>query len=181
MSSKIIGFKAGVPGAQVRKDLLGFKAKGRPSMGFHVPTLRSVLEDYLGLSESRKAVLVGAGNLGKALSRFPGFKNYHIEIELLLDNDPKKIGQSVGPLEISNFADLDKLVRTSDVRIGIIATPAASAQKVAEQLVEAGVIAIWNFSPVRLKLPPEVFVKDEDLSAGIAILSHKAAEFDRSH
>lgn len=176
ISSSEMGEKAGVPGAQVRKDLLPFKAKGRPSLGFHVSTLKAILEAYLGLLEDREAVLVGAGNLGKALALFPGFHQYRIRISYLFDCDPAKTGTQVGDFTIRHTDTLGTTIREKGIRIAIITTPADAAQRVAEELISCGIVAIWNFSPVRLQVPPGVYVKYEDLSAGLAILSHKAAE-----
>jgi redox-sensing transcriptional repressor len=181
ISSSEIGRKAGVPGAQVRKDLLCFKAKGRPSVGFHVLTLRKDLERYLGLEHSRSVALVGAGNLGKALAQFPGFAQYGMKITLLLDKDPQKIGSVIGGLEIKGMDVLPLIAKEKRLKIGIITTPASEAQLVAEQMVAAGIISIWNFTPTRLSLPEEVFIRYEDLSAGLALLSQKAAEFERNH
>lgn len=178
ISSETIGREAGVPGAQVRKDLLGFKAKGRPSMGFNVGTLAAILEEYLGLAEGGEAALVGAGNLGKALALFNGFEQYRMKISMLFDNDPRKTGLKVGELEVHPMTDLSEMVRSRGVRIGIITTPAAAAQETAEALVNAGVTALWNFTPVRLALPEAVHVRYENLSAGLALLAHKA--FGRS-
>jgi redox-sensing transcriptional repressor len=176
LSSAEMGQKAGVPGAQVRKDLLPFKAKGRPSLGFHVTTLKAILEAYLGLLEDREAVLVGAGNLGKALALFPGFHQYRIRIAHLFDWDRAKTGSRVGDYTIHHTDELSAFIQDKKIRIAIITTPAEAAQSVAEELIRSGIVAIWNFSPIRLQVPDSVYVKYEDLSAGLAILSHKAAE-----
>jgi redox-sensing transcriptional repressor len=133
-----------------------------------------VLEDFLGLTEKKEAALVGVGNLGKALSSFPGFQQYGVEISLLLDNDPEKWGSAAGDHIIYSMAEADARIREKRIKIAIITTPAEVAQEVADLLVEAGIAAIWNFTPVRLTVPEEVYVLYEDLSAGIAILSCKA-------
>ncbi len=179
ISSETIGKEAGVPGAQVRKDLLGFKAKGRPSLGFHVKTLRDILEEYLGLSSPGEAALVGAGNLGKALARFNGFSQYNLNISLIFDNDPRKAGSKAGELEIFHINDMKEKLAERNIRIGIITTPAEAAQEVAETMIGNGIIAIWNFTPLRLVVPDRIYVLYEDLSAGLALLAHKAAEYER--
>jgi redox-sensing transcriptional repressor len=179
ISSETIGKKAGVPGTQVRKDLLGFKAKGRPSLGFHVKTLRDILKEYLGLNRPGEAALIGAGNLGKALARFNGFRQYNLNISLIFDNDPRKVGSMAGDLEIFPVSDLKDKLSARQVRIGIITTPASAAQEVAEKMIESGIIAIWNFTPLRLVVPDNIYVRYEDLSAGLALLAHKAAEYER--
>jgi len=172
ISSAELGRSAGVPPAQVRKDFSYLSQKGRPGVGYEVEALASYLEAFLGLVDTKEAVLAGAGNLGRALALYPGFPAYGLQIVALFDDDAGKVGQEVGGRTILPVEEMGDLVRRRGIRIGVITTPAGAAQQVAEDMVEAGVRAIWNFAPESLEVPEEVFVKNEDLAAELAVLSH---------
>jgi redox-sensing transcriptional repressor len=172
VSSSELGRSAGVPSTQVRKDLSYLSQRGRPGVGYEARALASHLEEFLGLVNAKEAALVGVGNLGRALSLYPGFNAYGLQIILLFDNDPQKIGEQVAGQEIITVERLGNLVRRMKIRIGVITTPAEVAQEVADVMVEAGIKAIWNFAPQSLEVPEGVFVKNEDLAAELAVLSH---------
>lgn len=176
ISSSDLGQRAGVPAAQVRKDLSYLEQKGRPGVGYDAQELAGYLEGYLGLVNEKEAALVGVGNLGQALVLYPGFSTYGLNIVVLFDNDPKKIGAEIGGRTIFDVDRLANLVQRLGIRIGIVATPAGAAQDVVDTLVAGGVKAIWNFAPVRLEVPNDVFLKQEDLAASLAVLSHHISQ-----
>ncbi|NLE77121.1 MAG: redox-sensing transcriptional repressor Rex, partial [Chloroflexi bacterium] len=128
--------------------------------------------EFLGLVNRHEAVLVGVGNLGRALVLYPGFSASGVEIVALFDRDPAKVGQTVGEREILPVVKLSDLVRRLQIRMGIITVPAEAAQEVAKALVSGGVQVIWNFAPCRLCVPDGVYVRNEDLAAELATLSH---------
>jgi redox-sensing transcriptional repressor len=169
-SSEELAAVVGVHPAQVRKDL-GLVAQGRAGVGYNTRQLLRQLEDLLGLNNATEAIIVGAGNLGLALARYPGFAHYGLSIAALCDADPAKVGREVEGKPVLPIAKLAPLARRLDVRMGIICVPAAAAQAVADEMVAAGIIAIWNFAPTPLKVPPDVMVRNEDLAAQLAILS----------
>lgn len=173
LSSSALGAAADVPPEQVRKDLSYLSEKGRSGVGYDVKALAGRIEEFLGLVNHKDAILVGAGNLGRALALFPGFKPYGLQIVVLFDNDPAKIGQKVGSLEVLPIEKMVSLVQRMKISLGIITTPPESAQEIADAMVEAGIHAIWNFSPRRLNLPEGVALKNEDLASELAVLSHK--------
>jgi len=172
MSSRELGDAAGVPDAQVRKDLGYLDYEGRPGVGYDVRELAAGLEDFLGLVNDKEAVVVGAGHLGTALALYGGFERYGLRIVALFDADPAKLGTLPDGRQILPVAKLTDLVSRLQVQIGIIAVPEQAAQEVAERLVAGGVRAIWNFAPCKLALPADVLVKNEDLAAELATLSH---------
>jgi len=172
MSSRELGDAAGVPDAQVRKDLGYLDYEGRPGIGYDVRALAAGLEDFLGLVNDKEAVVVGAGHLGTALAVYEGFARYGLRIVALFDADPAKLGTLPDGRQILPVAKLTDLVSRLQVQIGIIAVPEQAAQEVAERLVAGGVRAIWNFAPCKLALPADVLVKNEDLAAELATLSH---------
>ncbi len=172
MSSRELGDAAGVPDAQVRKDLGYLDYEGRPGVGYDVRELAAGLENFLGLVNDKEAVVVGAGHLGTALALYGGFERYGLRIVALFDADPAKLGTLPDGRQILPVAKLTDLVSRLQVQIGIIAVPEQAAQDVAERLVAGGVRAIWNFAPCKLALPADVLVKNEDLAAELATLSH---------
>ena len=172
MSSWELGDAAGVPDAQVRKDLGYLDYEGRPGIGYDVRALAAGLEDFLGLVNDKEAVVVGAGHLGTALAVYEGFARYGLRIVALFDADPAKLGTLPDGRQILPVAKLTDLVSRLQVQIGIIAVPEQAAQEVAERRVAGGVRAIWNFAPCKLALPADVLVKNEDLAAELATLSH---------
>jgi len=172
ISSQELGDEAGVPAAQARRDLSYIGEAGRPGLGYKVADLAGRLESFLGLGEIKEAVLVGTGNLGRALASYPGFSRYGLRIAALFDRDPTKIGARIGSIEVHSVDDMVTFVRQRQIKIGILAVPAPPAQSIAERMAEAGVKVIWNFAPTSLTLPPTVMVFNEDLAARLATLSY---------
>lgn len=171
ISSAQLATSLGMDSAQVRRDLSSIGEFGRPGIGYNVPELLEALEQILGIRNRTEAVLVGVGRLGAALFRYPGFEAYGLRIVGLFDSDPQKVGSNVDGALIRSVSELPHLVRRLCIQMGIITAPPAAAQEIADTLVGAGVIAIWNFAPVSLSVPPGVMVRDEDLAAGLSYLS----------
>ncbi len=172
VSSRELGEAAGVPDAQVRKDLGYLSYEGRPGVGYDVRLLAACLEEFLGLANDKDAVLVGLGNLGRALAYYPGFERYGLHIVAIFDSDPAKQGRLPDGRQVFPVEKLADLVRRLQIRIGIITVPEAAAQSVADALIAGGVEVIWNFASCRLNVPAGVLVKNEDLGAELATLSH---------
>lgn len=175
ISSHELGVEAGVPAAQARKDLVCLQETGRPGVGYNVQQLAAQLEEFLGLTEVKEAVLVGAGNLGRALVSYPGFARYKLRISALFDHNPAKIGTRVGGLEVHSLDKLGPHIQERGILIGILAVPAPPAQTIAERMAEAGIRVIWNFAPMSLQLPGDIMVFNEDLAARLATLSYYIA------
>mgnify|MGYP000880625622 CR=1 FL=1 len=171
ISSAQLAASLGMDSAQVRRDLSSIGEFGRPGIGYNVPELLEALEEMLGLRNRTEAVLVGVGRLGAALFRYPGFDTYGLRIVGLFDSDPERIGAELDGTPIRSVSEIPHVVRRLSIQMGIITAPPAGAQEIADMLVEAGVIAIWNFAPVSLSVPPGVMVRDEDLAAGLSHLS----------
>jgi redox-sensing transcriptional repressor len=172
VSSRELGDAAGVPDAQVRKDLGYVSYDGRPGVGYDVRLLAACLEEFLGLMNDKEAVLVGLGNLGHALAHYPGFQHYGLHIIAMFDNDTAKQGRLPDGRQVFPVEKLTDLVGRLQVRIGIIAVPESAAQWVADALIAGGVQVIWNFASCQLCVPADVYVKNEDLGAELAELSH---------
>jgi len=172
VSSDELGRSVGVPGAQVRKDLSCLSEQGRPGIGYDARSLASHLEEFLGLINDKEAVLVGVGNLGRALALYPEFARYRLQIIALFDNDVAKVGQTLDGRRILPMGRLANLSQRLHIQMGIITVPASAAQEVAEAMIAGGIKVIWNFAPCRLVVPEDVLVKNEDLAAQLAALSH---------
>ena len=172
VSSQELADRFHLNSAQIRKDLAYFGEFGIRGVGYNVAQLREHLVNILGLNEERRVVLVGAGNLGTALSHYSGFNTGGFRIVAILDEDPHKIGKKVpGGLTVEDVATLPALVKERKVHIGIITVPASAAQKVFDDLIAAGVQAVLNFAPTQLKGHPEAKLKNVDLKINLELLS----------
>jgi redox-sensing transcriptional repressor len=171
ISSERLAELAGVNAAKVRKDLSYLGSYGTRGVGYDVEFLLYQISRELGLTQDWPVVIVGLGNLGHALANYRGFPARGFRIVALVDADPGKVGERIGDLTVRHIEELPQVVAKERVAIGIVATPAAAAQDVATQLVEAGVTSILNFAPSVVSVPPHVSLRKVDLSIELQILS----------
>lgn len=170
VSSKELGGRLDIPSTQVRKDLSYYGEFGRRGVGYNVHDLKKSVGKILGVDKCWSAVVMGAGNLGRALVNYGGFNKIGMNITHVLDVDLDKIGNKIGDITVQSTQELEKIVEKEEVKLGIITVPSDAAQAVANELVEAGIKAIWNFAPTRLYVPDDVVVRNEDLAVGIVSL-----------
>jgi len=170
-SSGDIAEGVGVSPAQVRKDLAYFGEFGTRGVGYNVKDLRQHILRILGLSSDWSVSLVGAGNLGLALSSYKGFRERGFIITSIFDADPKKVGTMIGNVEVLPIEQLVEVAKQNLTQIGIVAVPAQVAQEIADQLIEAGVKAILNFAPVILNIPPQIELRNVDLAVNLEVLT----------
>jgi redox-sensing transcriptional repressor len=159
ISSERLAELAGVNAAKVRKDLSYLGSYGTRGVGYDVEFLLFQMSRELGLTKDWPVVIVGIGNLGAALANYGGFGERGFPVAALVDADRSKVGTMFGDHEIRHVEDLPELVAELGIAIGIIATPAAGAQDVADRLVAAGVTSILNFAPTVLAVPPEASLR----------------------
>lgn len=171
ISSGGLARASGVNSAIVRKDLSHLGAFGTRGVGYRVDELVSEVSEVLGLSQDRAVVIVGIGNLGRALAAYDGFDRRGFRIVGLLDADPRKHGTPLGGQVIEPADQLEQIVDERDVTIAVLATPASHAQAVTDRLVAAGITGVLNFAPVHLDCPDHVSVRNVDLSTELQILS----------
>jgi len=171
ISSGEIAEGVGVSPAQVRKDLAYFGEFGTRGVGYNVKDLGRDVLKILGLGEDWNVTLVGLGNLGLALSMYKGFKERGFNITSIFDNDPAKIGTIVNGIEVMSVERLEEVVRKNNTQIGIISVSSEVAQEIVNLLVKAGVQAILNFAPVVLNVPPEVELRNVDLTVSLEVLT----------
>lgn len=171
ISSGDIAEGVGVSPAQVRKDLAYFGEFGIRGVGYNVKDLHRNILKILGLSNEWSVSLVGLGNLGLALSTYRGFKERGFIITSIFDNDPHKIGMVINGVEVLPLEKLEEVVAQRKTQIGAITVPSSSAQVIADKLVKSGIKAILNFAPVVLNVPPEVELRNVDLSVNLEVLT----------
>jgi redox-sensing transcriptional repressor len=171
VSSERLAEMAGVNAAKVRKDLSYLGSYGTRGVGYDVEYLLYQISRELGLTQDWPVVIVGVGNLGHALANYRGFSARGFRVAALVDADPSKVGERLGDLVLRSLDDLPDIVAQERVAIAVIATPASSAQDVADRLVAAGVRSILNFAPTVLVVPPHVSLRKVDLSIELQILS----------
>src|SRR3984957_13886659 len=174
VSSEELATAAGVNSAKLRKDLSHLGSYGTRGVGYDVDYLVYQVSRELGLTQDWPVVIVGAGNLGRALANYGGFASRGFRIAALLDCDPSVVGSVIARHTVRSAADIEEVVTRFAVSIGVIATPAASAQGVCDRLVAAGVTSILNFAPVVLSVPSGVDVRKVDLSIELQILAFHA-------
>lgn len=175
VSTSLIGRDLNCVPVQVRKDLQYTGIVGKPKTGYAVRELIQAIETFLGWNNVNEAFLVGVGNLGTALLGHERFSKFGLRIVAAFDRDPAKIGQKVYDKSVFSLDKLRDLAPRMSIHLGIITTPAEAAQDVADIMVDAGILAIWNFTPGRLRVPDHIFVHNEDLYASLASLSWKLA------
>lgn len=171
ISSEGLAEAAGVNSAKVRKDLSYLGSYGTRGVGYDVEYLIYQISRELGLTQDWNCVIVGVGNLGRALANYRGFGERGFRVSALVDIDETKIGKPVDSMVVEDFADLERIVKEREISIGIVATTAAAAQDAADRLVSAGVKSILNFAPTVLQVPDDVSLRKVDLSIELQILS----------
>lgn len=172
ISSGGLAAAAGVNSAQLRKDLSHLGSYGTRGVGYDVRYLRFQIHQNIGTNEPWSVIIVGVGNLGRALVNHSGFSSRGFRVVALFDADPAVVGRTVEGHVIRSMDHLADAVTDPRVTIGVIATPAQAAQEVARQLVEAGVGCLLNFAAAGLDLPPEVTVRRVDLGSELQILAY---------
>lgn len=175
-----IGEELKLEPTQVRKDLEVTGIVGKPRVGYPIAALIAAIEQFLGFNNVNEAFLVGAGSMGAALIGYNKFQEYGLNIVAAFDNASTKIGATVHGKTILPLAKMPEMARKMHILIGILTVPAAAAQEVADLMIEGGICAIWNFAPMRLHVPDNIIVHNEDLYCSLASLSQKVAEALRS-
>ena len=179
ISSQEMADRFNLNSAQVRKDLAYFGEFGVRGIGYYVAGLKAELQRILGLDRQWPVVLVGFGNLGSALFHYKGFGRQGFRIAAIVDDDPAKVAREVDLVPVVASRDLAREVRVRGIQIAIVAVPGEAAQGVTDQLVGAGIRAILNFAPARLKVPREVRLQNVDLSIELETLSFYLAQGSR--
>ena len=157
-----ISSNTGVNSAEVRRDLIYFRIKGKRGVGFNIDDLISSFNKILGYNRSVRIALIGAGNLGKAILKYKMLDRFGFKIENVFDNKPEVIGKIISGYEVLDIGQVKNIFKKKNIEISILAVPPGSAQKVTDILVEAGVKVIINYTSVPIKTPPNVRIETTD-------------------
>lgn len=162
----------GINSDNLRKDLSYFGSYGKKGSGYDIPQLQDELRNILRLHVETSVVLVGAGNLGTALLTHQDFNRWGFRITAAFDNDPDKIGERIGGIRVQPTHDMRPTIQKEGIKVAMIAVPSNSAQLVADSLVSAGIKGILNFAPALLEVPPEITVKQMDITSKLKELNY---------
>jgi len=171
VSSKELAKREKLTPAQVRKDLSFFGSFGTRGLGYPVSELKRRIGEILGLDRQWNVALIGVGNIGSALVGYKEFQRQGFNIRLIFDNDQRKIGSNHKGIVVADIKNLEKELRENKIEIVVIAVPATVAQYIVDDVVKAGIKAILNFAPVNLKVPEDVFLRNENMSMELEYLS----------
>ena len=172
ISSDELGRRLELTPEQIRKDLALFGQFGKKGVGYYVNELKFNVGKILGLDNHWNIAIVGNGHLGVALANYQNFIALGFNLVALFDNDPNIIGKTVNHVKVKSIDELQSCAKNLKIDIGVIAVPAQFAQQVADKLVKANIKGIWNFAPVKMRVPEDVKIVNEDLSVGLSRLSY---------
>ena len=178
ISSKDLSNLMGVTASQIRQDLNCFGGFGQQGYGYNVEDLHREMGNILGLDRGYKTIILGAGNLGKALAKHSNFRKRGFNLIGIFDADENLVGKDIGGIKVKSSRELDEFVKENKPNIAILALPKEAAQREANRLVELGVKGIWNFSYGELHLPQGVAVENVHLSDSLMTLSYKLTELE---
>lgn len=173
ISGTVIAEELELEAIQVRKDLAVTGIVGKPRVGFPVDELIQAINAFLRWDSNTPAILVGAGHLGTALMGYVEFPRHGLNIVAAFDKDIAKIGSTINKTPVYSTDRMAEVIADLGIQVAILTVPGAHAQVVADALIESGISAIWNFTNMKLKVPPDIIVQKEDLSSGYAVLSVK--------
>lgn len=173
ISSKQIATLLKIDDSQVRKDINILNKSGKSRVGYIVKELKKSIETTLGFSKTKKAYIIGAGNLGMALAKYDNFTSYGLNIINLFDNDKNKIGGEVNNKKILDIKNLPKFTKEYGVEIAILTVPGQYAQKTAEYIIKSNIKYIWNFTPTVLDVPEGIQVWNENLMGNFLQFTYK--------
>ena len=172
ISSDELGRRLELTPEQIWKDLALFGLFGKKGVGYYVNELKFNVGKILGLDNHWNIAIVGIGHLGVALANYQNFIALGFNLVALFDNDPNIIGKTVNHVKVKSYDELQRCAKNLKIDIGVIAVPAQFAQQVADKLVKANIKGIWNFAPVKMRVPEDVKIVNEDLSVGLSRLSY---------
>jgi redox-sensing transcriptional repressor len=172
VSSDDLALAAGANAANVRRDLSHLDFHGVRGLGYSVVELRDRIRSELGIDKRRRVVIIGAGNLGRALANYGGLVKRGFDVAAVYDNAPRRVGASIGGVKVRDAEAIEGDLAAKVFDMAILAVPANAAQQVTDRLVNAGVKLILNFAPVRVRVPDDVQVRQVDLSTELQILSY---------
>lgn len=176
ISSKELADLMGLTASQIRQDLNSFGAYGQQGYGYKVDELKEAIRTILGLNNTYNCIIIGSGNLGRAISNYERFKKEGIHIKAMFDADRTKVGKKVGGLSIHHMDDLETFVDKNDINICILSVPREVGQETADRVCAMGIKAILNFVPLDLTVPEDVVVENVNITDSLFILTYLLSE-----
>ncbi len=176
VSSTQISKELNVDASQIAKDLSFLNIKGKTRIGYDVHQLTKELVDFLGFKKKHNAVVIGAGSLGAALMNDKGLSQYGLNIVAGFDVNEEIIGTHVGDIPVYDIAELKERQKENHAQIAILTVPVNHSQSAANDVIEAGIKAIWNFTPFRIKAPADVVIANTSIYAHLALIYNRMAE-----
>ena len=176
ISSQELGERMGLTASQIRQDINCFGGFGQQGYGYHVASLRERIAEILGLRHEYHVVVIGAGNIGRAVANYAGFEKEGFRIQAMFDVSPTLVGIDVHGILVQPMDKLEGWLSSHTVDVAVLAVPASVAQEIADALARGGVRGIWNFAPVDLVLPEGVAVNNVHLADSLHILSYRMNE-----
>ncbi|MDI3309920.1 MAG: redox-sensing transcriptional repressor Rex [Thermoanaerobacterium sp.] len=176
ISSRELSERMGVTASQIRQDLNNYGGFGQQGYGYNVEELYNTLTKILGLDKTYSTIIIGAGNLGQAIANYTNFERTGFSLKGIFDVNPRLFGLKIRDIEIMDVETLEDFLSKNKIDIAILCIPKDNSQIMADRLVKAGVKAIWNFSPIDLKVPDDVILENVHLSDSLLTLSYRINE-----
>ena len=173
VSSTRLSKETNIVASQIAKDLSCVNIVGRTRVGYDIDNLLEVLEDFLGFKKIHKAFLFGAGRLGGALLKDTGLKQFGLEVVAAFDNNPKLVGRTISGVTVYHISEIGAKMSRHNVKIGVLTVPIDNAQEVADRMVVWGIKAIWNFTPLRIRVPDDIVVQNTSLYAHLSLMFNR--------
>lgn len=176
ISSKELSHRMGITASQIRQDLNCFGGFGQQGYGYNVEYLYNEIGKILGIDTNFKVIIIGAGNMGRALANYENFEKRGFELCGIFDVKPELLGQRIKNVEVRHMEELENFLGKQAVDIAILSVPYQYTSELAERVAKAGVKGIWNFSPMDLKLPYDVVIENVHLSDSLMVLGYRLKE-----
>ncbi len=178
ISSNELAQRMHITASQVRQDLNNFGGFGQQGYGYNVKMLQAEIGNILGLGQELSCVLVGAGNLGHAVANYTNFERRGFKIKAIFDNNPAVIGTKINGILVESVENLMTFIKENEIKIAMLTMPAAAVKEMIDDIVEAGVKGIWNFSYLDVTVPSNVALVNVHLSDSLMTLAYKLNEIE---
>lgn len=172
VSSQELSDLTGFTASQIRQDFNNFGGFGQQGFGYNVKSLKSAINEILGHDVVKNAVMIGSGNLGKTIAKYPGFRDCGLNIIGIFDRNPNNIGKDIDGIQIQDVKNVETFLENKKVHVGIISVDKESAQDIADLYIKHGLKGIWNFAPIDLEVPEDVHVENVSFTESFLVLSY---------
>jgi redox-sensing transcriptional repressor len=176
ISSSDLSKRMKLTASQIRQDLNNFGGFGQQGYGYNIKNLHDEITKILNIDNEHEMIIVGAGHLGQALANYTNFRKRGFIVKAIFDKDPSIIGNMVGEIQIQPMEKLESVIRENDIKMAAVCIPKGPAIKVVEQLIDAGIVGIWNFAHVDLDVPDNIVIENVHLSESLMRLSYRMGE-----